>query len=241
MDWYADVDMVIRDDLVRAQQHAWTSIATPGTWWTSAQRLGIARVVIAALSDPDPLAPWVAPSSTPDRDRPDDLPGVAVDAAYRLARAPGTLTSEWYQDILGRGLTEGQYVELVTLVVRVAAIERFVRIVGSELPALPEPKPGEPTQVVPAGLHQHHHWVPTVSARDAGPELEWLYRGGSAPNVIKALTAVPDSYRQIIDLEQVGYVPFDRQMALDWHRPGLDRRQLELVAAKTSQVNGCFY
>jgi alkylhydroperoxidase family enzyme len=241
MIWYSDVDLQVRDDLVEAQREAWDTIGACGTWWTGAERVALAEVVIAAVADPDPLAPWVAPSSVTDRGGPDVLPDAAIDAAYRLARSPGTLTSDWYESIIGGGLTAGQYVELVTIVVRVASIQRFAAILGAGLPPLPEAEAGEPSRSDPTGLGNHHHWVPVVRPQDADEELDWLYGGGFAPNVRRALTAVPTSYRQINPLQQAGYLPMGKMMALDWHRPGLDRRQMELVAAKTSQVNECFY
>ncbi|MFT7599596.1 MAG: alkylhydroperoxidase family enzyme [Acidimicrobiales bacterium] len=241
MVWSADVDVRVRDDLVEAQRLAWSTIGACGTWWTGAERVAIAEVVVAAVTDPEPLAPWVARSSVADQRMPENLPAAAIDAAYRLARSPGTLTGDWYRSIIGAGLTPGQYVELVTLVVRVAAIQRFATILGAELPPLPEPAAGQPSRSEPTGLDQHHHWVPIVRPADADEELDWLYSGGFAPNVRRALSAVPESYRQINPLQQAGYLPMGKMMALDWHRPGLDRRQMELVAAKTSQVNECFY
>ena len=239
--WNSDLDLNVRGDLVEAQDLAWRSIGACGTWWTGTERVALAELVIEALTDPDPLAAWVPRSSVADRPAAQGLSDAAVDAAYRSARSPGTLTKDWYTSIIDRGLTPGAYVELVTIVVRVASIQRFGAILGIGLPPLPGAEEGDPTRSEPTGLGYHHHWVPVVRPEEAGKELSWLYNGGFAPNVRRALSAVPESYRQINPLQQAGYLPMNAMMALDWHRPGLDRPQMELVAAKTSQVNECFY
>lgn len=239
--WNSDLDLKVRADLVEAQDRAWSSIGVCGTWWTGAERIALADLVLEALTDSDPLPPWTARSSVADRPAVAALPDAAVDAAYRLSRSPGTLTQEWYSSLINRDLTPCAYVELVTIVVRVAAIQRFGAILGIDVPPLPPAGPGHPTRAEPSGLGLHHHWVPIVRPDDAEGELSWLYDGGFAPNVRRALSAVPESYRQIDPLQRAGYLPTNEMMTLDWHRPGLDRPQMELVAAKTSQVNECFY
>jgi hypothetical protein len=85
------------------------------------------------------------------------------------------------------------------------------------------------------------HWVATISPAEAPPELDWLYPSLGAPNVLRALSLVPDQLRQLRPLQSAGYVPGEHLMDVTWSRGGLDRRQIELVAARTSQNNDCFY
>ena len=171
MVWDSALDVNVRDDLVEAQDLAWNSIGERGTWWTGAERVELAKLTLDAVTDPDPLAPWAARSSVADRPAFRGLPDAAVDAAYRLARSPGTLTEDWYHSVIDRGLTPCAYVELVTIVVRVASIQRFAAMLGTALPPLPEPETGQPSQLEPSGLGDHHHWVPVVRPDDAGGEL----------------------------------------------------------------------
>ena len=239
--WSDVIDVPVRSDLVSAQTLAWESIATPGSWWSGEQRLAIASVTIDALEDRDPPPAWVPVSTIAGRSLPTTIPAVAADTAHRLARSPGTLSADWYDSVVGGEMSALAHVELVTIVVRVAAIHRFARLLGAEVPSLGPPQAGEPDRARPEGLAVHHHWVPTVRPADAGPELAWLYGGRGAPNVIRALSAVPGSYREIVPLQHAGYLDPDHRFDIGWSRPGLDRRQVELVAAKTSQVNDCFY
>ena len=45
---YRTTGIDVRDDIVASQMRAWQSLAAPGTWWTGAERVAIAREVRAA-------------------------------------------------------------------------------------------------------------------------------------------------------------------------------------------------
>ena len=241
-EWWSGSPVAVADELVAAQRRAWWDVSGPGTWWSGAERLAIAEVARDALDDPDPLPPWVAPSSVEGRvDVGGRIPAVAVDVAHRIAGAPGTLTDEWYRTALAGGLTEGHYVELVAVVVRVAAIDTFARVTGMHPPPFGPARAGEPRRRRPSAARVDRHWVPTIRPDAAPPELDWLYDGGGAPNVLRALTMVPDELRALRPLQAAGYVPGEHLMDVTWDRGGLDRRQIELLAARTSVVNECFY
>ncbi len=55
------------------------------------------------------------------------LPDVVVDAVYRIARHASTLTEAWYREQLERGIDAFAYVEMVGVVVAVAAVDGFFR------------------------------------------------------------------------------------------------------------------
>lgn len=241
-DRWGRAQVPVSAELTAAQQQAWHDLSGPGTWWTGVERVAIAEVARAALADPDPLPPWVAPSSVEGRvDADGPIPMAAVDAAHRIAAAPGTLTRDWYQAIVDRGLSPGHYVELVTVVVRVAAVDTFARMAGFSPPPFEPPRPGVPDAALPEAARVDRHWVPTIRPDEAPPELDWLYGDEGAPNVLRALSAVPDQMRELRPLQAAGYVPGEHLMDVTWDRGGLDRRQIELVAAKTSAVSECFY
>ena len=61
-------------------------------------------------------------------------------------------------------------------------------------------------------------------------------------NVLAALSADPGGERVRGRLAAAQYVPADALIGdLEWSRGALDRRQVELVAARTSALNECFY
>lgn len=156
------------------------------------------------------------------------LPLAAIDAIWRITNHPGTLTAEWYSDIV-RGLPAPEYyIELVGLTAPLTSIDRFAAIMDLEPIALSGPEQGLPSGELVEGATVTTHWVPTVPGRGA--------------NVRKALTGAhgaADAY-QVLGAAQ--YLDGAALLGdLDWNRGTLDRRQIELVAAKTSLLNECFY
>lgn len=222
----------LRSDLVEAHGDVVAAVARPGTWWTGVERRAIASEVRRALANPD-LPPWLAPSAC-DPDHPaaipadNPLPAAAVDAVWRITNQPGTLTYNWYRDIVAGLPSPEHYVELVAVVAIVCSIDRFAAIMDLAPVPLPEPEDGEPTGERVEGTEVRNHWVPTAPI--------------TGPNVLKALSAVPAEGRTRRALSDSQYLPEGALLSdLDWGRDTIDRRQIELVAAQTSIVNECFY
>ncbi len=222
------LDSGFREDLVTAHAGVVNGIAQPGTWWTGVERVAIATEVRRARADAE-RPPWEAPSSIDgmvDDDHP--LPTAAVDAAWRISNHPGTLTASWYADIVAALPSPEHYVELVAIVAMTNSIDMFADVMDLDPVALPEPVLGEPSREAVAGVEVRHHWVPTADMPGS--------------NVMKALTAVPADQSMFQPLAAAQYVPTAAVVGdLEWRRDGLDRRQIELVAALTSMANECFY
>lgn len=225
---YRDVKPAVRADLVEAHLETIREWAKPGNHWTGAERLAIVKQVRHARAA-DELPPWVEPSTVDGLiDGDEILPPAAVDAVWRLTVHPGTLTADWYQRIIERGLTPEQYVELVAVVATANCLEVFAVAIGAESAALPGPAEGNPDGLGSAETAVSTHWVPTVP--------------GGGPNVGKALTAVPVAVAAWTRLSNAQYVPNDVLLGdLAWSRGALDRMQVELLAARTSLLNECFY
>ncbi|WP_419922095.1 alkylhydroperoxidase-related (seleno)protein [Candidatus Poriferisodalis sp.] len=227
-----DTELPIRGDLADAHGEIAARWARPGTWWTAAQRAEIVRQVRAArdhrTDNGDALPPWVQPSSVDGLVDPDGpLPTAAVDAIWRITNHPGTLTQDWYQSIIDRGVDSVAYVELVGVVAQANCVDRFADAL--ELPRidLDEPSDGPPTtEGAPAAVK--YHWVPTADLK--------------MPNVIKALSAVPAENESLFILSDAQYVPMERVRGeLINDQNSLNRPQIELLAARTSKLNECFY
>ncbi len=247
-----DTDLPIRDDLQAAHREIAARWSRPGTWWTGAQRAEIVRQVRAArdhrTDDGSALPPWVQPSSIdgltdsnglgssglasdvldsadlgPER----LLPAAAIDAIWRITNHPGTLTADWYQSIVERGVDPLAYVELVGIVAQCNCVDRFADALGLPRVELAEPNDGPPTREgAPAAVK--YHWVPTADLK--------------MPNVIKALSAVPTENEALFILSDAQYVPMERVRGeLVNDQNSLNRPQIELIAARTSKLNECFY
>ena len=229
---YAASRYPVRPDLAEAHA-AWRAhLASPGTWWTAAQRVAFIGSLWAALDDPEPLAPWSAPSTVPGRIPPGGtLLPAAHDLAYRLARHAATTTESWYRsmhDALGGA---GPFVELAALAATGMAVATFGPALGIDRPALPAPGPGEPSRHLPDVRPATMNWVPVTGEPDA------------LPAVVQALSAVPAEHAMQWRLAAAQYMAGPDMVHLDWQRAGspLHRRQLELVAARLSLHRQCFY
>lgn len=220
----------IRSELVDAHREAWDALGRPGTWWTGQQRRELAATAAAAMADRHPLPPWTAPSSVDGR-LPADLsaPTAAHDAIHRIAAHAHTLSDAWYRPMVDR-LGDLAYVEIVAIACTVAAVTAFRRAAGLVAWELPPPAAGRPSRLVPPGL------VP------AG--LNWVRVTAPADEraaVVQAFTSVPDEHRRLWMLADAQYIPDLEMVDPRWTRGPLSRPQMELVAARVSQLRQCFY
>jgi hypothetical protein len=223
--------VLVRDDLVDAHRLAWEHLAAPGTWWSGVERVALAGTALLAITDADPLPPWIGVTSTgrlgPDR----AVPAVADDVAYRLARHAGSMTRAVY-DAAVTELGELPYVELCAIVSTVAAVAHLCRNIGVEVPPLPAPTAGRPTRHRPERLASaRFNWVPVAEPAD------------EVAAVVQAYSAVPAEHRNTWRMADAQYMPSDEMVQPDWTRrpDGLSRAQMELVAARLSKLRECFY
>lgn len=221
----------VRDDLAEAHRLAWQHVAAPGTWWTGAQRVELARTVLSAITDTDPLPPWIGVTSTDRLGGDLVVPAVAHDVAYRLARHAGTMTRSIY-DTAVADLGELPYVELCAIVSTVAAVAHFCRNIGVDVPPLPAPADGLPSRETPERLAAaQFNWVPVAEPAD------------EVAAVVQAYTAVPAEDENTWRMAAAQYMPVDEMTRPDWaRRPGgMSRAQMELVAARLTKLRECFY
>jgi hypothetical protein len=225
------VAVTVRDDLAEAHRLAWEHLAAPGSWWSGAERVELARTALVAIADPDPLPPWVGVTSTDRIEGAVAAPAAAHDLVYRLARHAGTMTEGVYRAAVD-ALGELPYVELVAIVSTVAAVAHFCRNIGVAVPPLPSPLPGEPTGEQPERLAQpRYNWVPVAEPTD------------EVAAVVQAYTAVPGEHRNTWRMASAQYMPVEEMLDPDWRRRqgGLSRAQMELVAARLTLARDCFY
>lgn len=217
-----------RRDLVDAHRTIARRWATPGSFWTAEQRLAIVTEVRRARAA-EPLPPWVAPSTVAGVIPPGHrLPDVAVDVIWRLTNHPGTLTADWYHGVVEAGLEPGAYVELVAVVAQANCVDRFADALDRPRVELPEPEAGAPRVRLGDDVAVRRHWVPTARMR--------------GPNVLRALSMLPFENESRGILSAAHYLPPDALLGdLRAARGALSRPQIELVAARTSTLNECFY
>lgn len=175
---------------------------------------GSERVAIAAVAR-------AARSREPIPDVP--LAPEAIEAARRIGGEPASVNEAWITGEIEPAIGYPAYVEIVGLVSHLTAVDTYHRAMGIPLEPLPEPEPGDPTGVVAEGAKLRSSWVPT-----------------EGPGVVFALSLVPSEKDGFEDLHTPLYLPTGEIGNWEFGRT-LERPQMELVAARTSAINDCFY
>ena len=207
-----------------AHDAALEAIAAPGAWWSGADRLAIVR---AARSAPTcslcaRKASEPSPGAVPGEHHNDgELPPIAVEAVHAIRNDSGRLTRRWFDDVVDMGMLPEAYVELVAVTASSVIVDTYAQGVGLDMPSLPRPAHGAPTlersdDVVDAGA-----WLPVA-------------REGRA-NILRSLGLVPSARELFFGTFGPSYY-----MNPESHF-ALDHAQVELVAARVSAVNECFY
>jgi hypothetical protein len=237
----------VRDDLVAAYRVYWDQLASPGTWWTGEERVAIAAEVRQATNcaycaeRKEALSPYNVPGEhTAAAESP--LDAEAIDAVHRIITDQTRITESWIQQNAAGSLPEGKYVELIGIVVCAFSIDEFCRALGQPLEPLPEPIAGNPTEYVPNGLESDTAMIAMIRDGQGGPEEGELWPAGGSANVVRALSQVPNAVREWTAISNAQYLPLHkvRNPAADTERV-LNRMQIEIVAARVSSHNECFY
>ena len=236
---YADSQYPVSDEIVAVHARQLAGIASPGTWYTGAQRRAIAAEARRAGYEAGVLEPPGEGAESPD---------VELSAATRrvirtLATAVTDLDQALCNAALADGLDDGEYVEIVGVVARIVDLDVFARGIGVVPRALPRAQPGEPTHERPDTAAIEHAWVATIPNGAAGGAAgEALYHGHPMPYIIRAMSLVPDELRAHVELEIAHYTRLDKLFDYEYqHHEGLTRPQCEVVAGRVSALNDCFY
>ncbi len=225
---YADVDLPIRETTVSAHRMSWEVIARPGRWWSGVERVEIARIGRAAR-DFDPVGSGI-------------LPEAAVYAVQKLVVDNANLNRDWYEEtIAAEGMSEERYVELAAVTVHALSIDEFHRALDIGLEPLPEPVAGQPSRLRPPEAEQRASWPSIVPKSGLNPGDQMLYGPMEwGANVISALSLIPENVRWLHDLSEGHYLSF-REMRMPDPLRAISRPQIELIAARVSALNECFY
>ncbi len=244
-EFYASAPITIRDDLAAAHGRAWGRIGRPGTWWDGAQRVAIAAETRHAPSCALCRRPKEALSPAASEGKHDSLgamPEVVVEVVHRVRTDPGRLSEKWFRSVIAAGLSEEQFVETVSVVAHVVAIDTVARGLGFDLLPLPPPEQGRPSQYRPRGAKPSGAWVPWLEPADLSEAEAGLYPAGRpAANIMKAMSLVPDEVRSFFDLVSHQYQPPLAMRDFSREYRAISHVQIELLAARVSALNQCLY
>jgi hypothetical protein len=132
---------------------------------------------------------------------------------------------------------------MISLIVNLISIDSLHRALSLPLEPLPVPEPGEPDGYLPSGAAVDVAWVPMIYPENLTEREADIYFGApQMGHVIRAMSLVPDAVRWLNNLSAAHYLPTAE--VGDFSKCGrltLSRMQTELVAARTSYYNDCFY
>jgi hypothetical protein len=220
-------DYKISNNLLDAFNTCWERIAEPGEWWNGKERIAILEQVRIAR-DENPSS-----SSTPLTDlsiEPDPIISPLIkEIVNEVTCNSHKIDEKWAKGVISL-IGEGKYSELVSLVVNVLPIDIFCLLLGRPVVSLPVPKNGTPSESTPEGLSGGEAFVP------------WRTENWVGPNVARALSYVPADNAIRMKLVESMYAGSDQFISMIWdENEPLDRTQVEIIAARTSAINECFY
>ena len=234
----------IRPELMKALEAAWLTLAMPGTWWSGAERIAIAAEARHAEAcalcrrRKEALSPY---SIEGRHDGVDALPLEAVEAIHRLATDAGRITEKWVRHRADGPLGEERYVEIVSVVAIITALDTFDRALGRPLRPLPQSVAGQPSRHRPAGARRALAWVSTLAPQDVGPGDPNPFPAHGDKNIHLALSLVPQEVFNFFDLDVELYLKDHEIRDFSREYRAISHRQIELIAARASAVNKCFY
>lgn len=218
----------------------------PGVWWSGGERAAIVRETRAArvctLCKARKAAP-VPHAVAGDHDAATDLAPAAIEAVHRIVGDPGRLSDSWYRRVLGMGIGEEAYVELLGAVAITTAVDSFDRACGTGLRALPAIGSGAPSRRRPKGAKPGLGWMPMLAPEDveAGDPPLYSAAGRIGGNVHRALSLVPEAMMQFWDLFETMYLPQDAMRDFGREYRAIDHAQIEMLAARVAVRNQCVY
>jgi hypothetical protein len=244
------ITVPVRADIMNAQSYAWAKIGAAGTLWTGAERVAIAAEARHALTCPlcANRRQVLSPSTVGgDHATLDELPASAIEAIHRIRTDSGRIGENWVRGLVSDGLDQERYVELISVVVAVVAIDTFRFAVGLDPLPLPSVRSDQPSRRRPAGAKDNLAWVSTVAPEDVGPVDPDLYhtRPGvlrrSGANIQRALSLVPDAMMHWWDMFETLYMPGPWMRDFTREYREVSHAQMEMLAARVSALNQCTY
>ena len=231
-------DQTIPSEMLDAFNEFWERLAEPGEWWSGKERIAIADEIRKAHDKK------VKPQNVPLNeisDKPKSIISPLTKEVVRKVTCEShKIDKEWAAqatELMG----PGKYSELLSIVVNLLPVDIFCRLSGRPVVSLPVHKSGKPTKQIPEGIVSGEAHVPWVK--------DWI-----GPNVARALSYVPNDNQIRMKLVSSMYLGSDiskdssqftdltKFISMRWdEEEPLNRAQVELIAARTSAINECFY
>ncbi|MEG3586824.1 MAG: hypothetical protein VX353_05995 [Actinomycetota bacterium] len=214
----------IDPEIIESFEIVWDYLGLPGSWWTGEQRIAIASEV--RKSNPRKLWENVGKLEDYAKDSDEILSPYVKAVARMVANETSKINQHIYDQVIA-SIGEGEYAELAAVVSQIVAIDQLCDALGIEREKLPTPKEGKPTLERPDELVTGVAFLPTFAA-DKLPHVA----------VSLSLAQADNARRMLLVRAMYSGSSFGEMI---WEHRDLSRPQSELVAARTSALNECFY
>ena len=221
---FQSLERKISTEIIESFEIVWDHLGLPGSWWTGKERIGIAKEVRG--SNPRKLWEKVGELKNYAKDS-DEVLSPYVKAVVRIvANETSSINQQIYDEIIN-SIGEDKYAELAAVVSQIIAIDHLCDALGIEREKFPNPQEGDPSLERPDGLVDGVAFLPTFSA-DKLPHVA----------VSLSLAQADNARRMLLVRAMYSGSSFGEMI---WKHRNLTRPQIELVAARTSALNECFY
>lgn len=238
----------IRESLVHEIEVAWRRLAGPGTWWSGTERLAIAAEARHAITcdlcqrRKSALSPYTVDG---EHDSTGNLSAAETEAIHRIVTDAGRITEAWLQSLFNGtsapALDETKYVEIIGVIAVLTGLDKLQHALGLPLRDLPAPISGAPTKAQPTGAKRNLAWVLTLAPEDVGQDDPNPYPLHGDKNIHRGLSLVPQEVINFFDLDVELYMKDHEIRDFETDYRAISHAQIELIAGRTSALNGCYY
>ena len=214
----------VPDEVIQSFKIVWQNLGEPGAWWTGHQRIEIAKEV--RNSKRPALGARTKDLSQYSHEETDSISSYVKAVIRKITYESSTIDRDAYGSIV-EVLGEDRYAELAAIVTQVVPIFTLADILDCPREELPTAQDGSTTQERPDGLVDNVAFLPTFSPK-------------GLPHIAVSLSlAQADNARRMLLVRSMYSGTNFNDMV--WEHRCLSRQQIELVAARTSAINECFY
>jgi hypothetical protein len=231
--------------MIEAQSRALSRLASPGTWFTGAERMMIAKEVRNSknCSFCKQQKEAISPNAVSgEHNNLTDLSGTIVEIIHRITTDSSRLTESWLGGILAQGVSDAEYIEILGIVTTTISLDTFAYCIGCDPLTFPSPVDGEPSRLRPASATSDMAWIATVDISKATSEERAIYAEGKN-NVRRALSLVTAEASGFFDL--VDHMYLNGSQIADFKNEvsdrAISRAQIELLSSRVSALNQCYY
>jgi hypothetical protein len=234
----------IREDLYNAIGVAHSQLGKSGDWILGTDRTKImaevrnAQVCKLCFNSKNAMSPY---SITGDHDTLTNLPNSWINIIHRVTTDSGRLSKRWFLESVTSGLSEYEFIEIVSVCVQTIAIDIFALGIGAQIPPLPKGYSSAPGREITSGAKIGPGWISTVDPKDADAELSDFYGNDNHFYIRRSMTLLPKETIRLWALLDNLYLEDPRIHELEGKDRGISRGQMEFLAARASALLGCLY